>query len=65
MEAEKQYAQMDKNTVPAGRQLRETEFVSFENPTGRGVRILFVGNSITLHGIAPHLGWHQIGRAHV
>ncbi len=24
-----------------------------------GVKIVFIGNSITLHQIAPHLGWHN------
>lgn len=52
------YAQMEKNTVAAARQLKETEVVRFFNPTGTGRRILFVGNSITLHGINPDIGWN-------
>jgi hypothetical protein len=26
---------------------------------GKGKRILFVGNSITRHGILPEIGWHN------
>lgn len=25
-----------------------------------GVRIVFIGNSITLHGAAPHIGWNHV-----
>lgn len=32
--------------------------VRFFNPAGKGKRILFVGNSITLHGAAPEIGWN-------
>ena len=49
-------AQIDKNNVPAANQLKKN-FVFPENPTGTGPRVLFVGNSITLHGVAPHIGW--------
>jgi len=51
--------QIDKNTVEAKNQLKEDGTVSFVNPEGRGVRVLFVGNSITRHGVAPHIGWNQ------
>lgn len=50
--------QMDKNTVPAKNQLRDGGSVFFTNTAGTGKRILFVGNSITLHGIRPEIGWH-------
>ena len=50
--------QMDKNTVPAKDQLRDGDCVYFTNTAGKGKRILFVGNSITLHGIRPEIGWH-------
>lgn len=50
--------QMDKNTVPAKDQLKDSGSVFFTNTEGRGKRILFVGNSITLHGIRPEIGWH-------
>jgi len=47
--------QMDKNTVPAKDQLKDSGSVFFTNTEGRGKRILFVGNSITLHGIRPEI----------
>ena len=50
--------QMDKNTVPAKDQLKDQDCIRFYNTAGRGKRILFVGNSITLHGIRPEIGWH-------
>lgn len=53
------YEQIKKNTVNAANQLRETEYVTFENTDGAGIRVMFVGNSITLHGVAHHIGWHN------
>lgn len=50
--------QMDKNTVPAKDQLKDQPCIRFYNTPGKGKRILFVGNSITLHGIRPEIGWH-------
>lgn len=50
--------QIDKNTVSAKDQLRPWQFIRFVNPDGKGRRILFAGNSITVHGIRPELGWH-------
>lgn len=52
------YAQMKQNTVKADGQLKPTGTVRFENPEGKGKRILFAGNSITLHGYKPEIGWH-------
>lgn len=52
-------AQIKKNTVKALNQLKETEFVTFENRQGTGIRVMFVGNSITLHGVLPEIGWHN------
>jgi hypothetical protein len=55
---------MDKNTVSAENQLNENEIVKFDNPYGKGKRIIFVGNSITLHGAKPEIGWdHCFGMA--
>jgi hypothetical protein len=49
--------QMDKNTVEAKNQLKETEEIFFENLESDGIRVLFVGNSITLHGVKEDIGW--------
>jgi len=51
------YRQMDKNTVDAANQLKGAGPVRFINPEGTGRRILFIGNSMTLHGINEELGW--------
>lgn len=50
--------QIEKNTVNAKNQLKKNDFVSFENKAGKGNRIMFVGNSITRHGVLPSIGWH-------
>ena len=52
--------QIDKNTVEAKNQLLPTERVKFENLENPGPRVLFAGNSITLHGIKPEIGWHWL-----
>ena len=58
------YSEMDKNTVSATGQLRPDGCVRFYNPLGKGIRVMFVGNSITLHGICPKIGWyHEFGMA--
>ena len=50
--------QIEKNTVSSQNQLKENDYIKFINPTGKGKRIMFAGNSITLHGILPEIGWH-------
>lgn len=50
--------QIDKNNVPAENQLKVNESVFFENRNGKGLKILFVGNSMTLHGYKPDIGWY-------
>lgn len=52
--------QIEKNTVEAKNQLRPTEVVRFEHLENAGPRVLFAGNSITLHGIKPEIGWHWL-----
>ena len=52
------YAQMAKNTVDSKNQLKESGVVRFHNIEGEGIRVMFVGNSITLHGIYPSIGWN-------
>ena len=47
-------------TVDVRKQLKPSEYVSFDGAGGKGLRVLFVGNSITLHGINE-----AIGRDHV
>ncbi len=53
----KLYSQMAKNTVDSKNQLNESKVVRFHHPDGKGVRVMFMGNSITLHGSAPAIGW--------
>lgn len=50
-------AQMDKNTVKSENQLSGLKNITFENEEGKGVRVLFVGNSITRHGVKEDIGW--------
>lgn len=52
-------SQIEKNTVNAKGQLKKTEFVTFINPEGAGKRVMFVGNSITRHGVLPEIGWNN------
>ena len=53
------YWQMAKNTVRAKGQLKENELVKFDFLNSDGIKVMFVGNSITLHGIRPEIGWHR------
>lgn len=53
------YSQMDKNTVDSANQLKGAGPVRFIGPGGKGKRVMFVGNSMTLHGVNEGLGWHN------
>lgn len=53
-----EYIQMGKNTVSAAEQLKQTGPIRFFNPEGKGKRVMFVGNSITLHEKRENIGWH-------
>ena len=53
-----EYAQMDKNTLDATVQLKDSGAVRFFNSRGQGKRVMFMGNSMTLHGVKPDIGWH-------
>lgn len=57
-ENQQTYMQLGKNNVSATNQLKESSCVRFYNPHGAGKRILFVGNSMTLHGYRPEIGWY-------
>lgn len=54
------YDQMDKNTVKAENQLKVGGHIVITNPNGKGKRVLFAGNSITLHGLRPEIGWNNV-----
>ncbi len=51
--------QIEKNTVQAEKQLKKSEYVSFFRQNGNGTRVMFVGNSITRHGVKHDIGWHN------
>ena len=51
--------QMDKNTVSARGQLKSSDCVMFEHLERKGLRVMFMGNSITCHGIKHEIGWHN------
>ena len=53
------YAELSKNTVRADGQLKESSFIKFDSLEGSGTRVMFVGNSITLHGKRPEIGWNN------
>ena len=56
--------ELQKNTVKAENQLPENEYVRFERSDASGLKVLFLGNSITRHGVNEGLGWlHDHGMA--
>lgn len=46
------------NSVPATGQISDAESVTICEDGNAGLKILFLGNSITRHAPAPELGWH-------
>lgn len=46
------------NNVPATNQLKDSGSVRFYYSEGAKINVLFIGNSITLHGDRPEIGWH-------
>ncbi len=49
--------QIEKNTVSAKNQLEELDRIKVYNAESSGVRILFLGNSITRHAPKAEIGW--------
>ena len=45
--------------VDPRKQLKPSQYVTFEGLENNGLRVLFLGNSITLHGVLPEIGWHN------
>lgn len=54
-----EYEKLNKNTVKAENQLEKSRFMTFLNSSHQGLRVMFVGNSITLHGISHDIGWYN------
>ena len=52
------FSQIKKNTVSSENQLKISQQIQIYNPDGKGKRVLFLGNSITLHGASHENGWH-------
>lgn len=51
--------QISKNTVSAENQLKVSDYVQLLNGENTGVRVMFLGNSITFHDLKPSIGWHH------
>lgn len=51
--------QIEKNSVSSKNQLKKDSYVTFIQEGGKGKRVIFVGNSITRHGVLPEIGWLQ------
>ncbi len=53
------YEQIKKNNVSSQNQLKKSNSVRFYNADGKGLRVMFMGNSITLHGRREEIGWYN------
>jgi len=51
-------AQIDENTVSVEHQIKVLQRALMIHPEGKGLRVMFVGNSITHHMPAPAIGWN-------
>lgn len=50
---------IEKNTVSAKGQLGRNKKITYVNSNGCGMRVMFVGNSITRHGVKEDIGWNN------
>ena len=58
---ENKYKYLDKAMhVDSKNQLKESEYVSINGQKKAGLKVMYVGNSITLHGIRPEVGWYNL-----
>ena len=46
------------NNVSSANQLNDSDKTSFGGEDGQGIKVLFIGNSITRHGIKEDIGWY-------
>lgn len=53
------YEQIRKNNVDSLNQLKKSNKVTVCNPCGKGPRVMFAGNSITLHDPSKSHGWEN------
>ena len=58
LEYDADFSEIGKNTVKSENQLKENEFVTFEAFENKGLRVMFLGNSITRHGEKQEIGWY-------
>lgn len=58
---ENQYRNLDiAMHVDSKDQLKASEYVSVSGHNKADLKVMFVGNSITLHGIRPEVGWYNL-----